>query len=101
MATIAFRPESSTQGGRPGRVLSQSTVSCVVTVRVMLPLLAITVIEYVPRTVLLPAVTVSAEVPEVLIVLWLRVAESPFTSDTPSRVILTLPVKLKGVSAKL
>lgn len=67
----------------------------------MLPLLAITVMEYVPGDVLLPAVTVSAEVPEVLMVLWLSVAESPLTSDMPSRVSLTLPVKLKGISVRL
>ena len=72
-----------------------------VTVRVRLPLLAITVIEYVPLAVLDPAVTVSTELPEVLMDPALKVADNPLTSLIPSRMRLAVPVKLSDARAKL
>ena len=50
---------------------------------------------------LVPAVTVRTDVPEVVIELVLSVAESPFTSEMPSRVNFVVPVKLKGVTVRL
>lgn len=80
---------------------SQSTVNWVVTVRVRLPLLAMIVIEYVPLGVVLPAVTVRTDEPEVLIELTLSVADSPFTSVIPSRIRFAVPLKFSGVTARL
>ncbi len=47
------------------------------------------------------AVMVSAEVPEVLIVAALKVAERPRTSLIPSKLRLTVPLKLKGITLTL
>ena len=66
-----------------------------------MPLLASTVMEYVPFAVVVAAVTVRTEDPEVLIEPALKVAESPLTSEIPSRVRLAVPVKLRGISARL
>ena len=87
--------------GLYGSKVDHFTVSWVVTVRVMLPLFASTVIEYVPDAVVDAAVTVKTDVPEVLIELGLSVDVSPFTSDTPSTVRVAVPVKFSGVTVKL
>ena len=71
------------------------------TVLVRFPLFAITVTEYVPFVVVLLAVTVRVEVPEVLMELLLSVADSPFTSEIPSRIRFAVPVKFKGVNVRL
>src|SRR5260370_15962498 len=67
----------------------------------MLPLLARTVIEYVPAAVVELAVTVKADVPEVFMELELSLEESPFTSVIPSSVIFAVLVKFSGVRVRL
>src|SRR6478736_4757097 len=67
----------------------------------MFPWWARTVIEYVPLAVVLEAVTVKTDDPEVLIELVLSVADSPFTAETPSSVSVTVPLKFSGVTARL
>ena len=66
-----------------------------------MPLFARTVMEYVPLAVVLLAVTVSTDVPDVLIELLLSVADSPFTSEIPSRERVAVPVKFNEVIARL
>jgi hypothetical protein len=51
--------------------------------------------------VLVAAVTVRTEVPLVVNELGVNVAERPGTSDTPSRVRLTVPVKFSGVRVRV
>jgi hypothetical protein len=77
------------------------TVNCIDTVRVVLPLFASTVMEYVPVGVVVPAVSVSTDDPEVLIDLVLKEELRPFTSLTPSIVRLAVLVKFSGVTVKL
>jgi len=76
------------------------TVTCTVTVLVILPLFASTVIEYVPAAVFDPAVIVNVEVPDVAIELGLNVADNPGTSEIPSKVKFTVPLKFSGVTPR-
>ena len=54
-----------------------------------------------PAFVLVAEVMVRAAVPDVLIVAGVRVELNPLTSEMPSDVRLTLPLKLNGVTVKL